>query len=116
VEFALPIKRSCLLDKDFFHGCDGRSETVDAEFLSVLLEYIEQLLEARTALVRQQIVKLGTHTPFLLQVGHELANDARDVLLLALAVLHQSQVVADPFTHARVQTVTAHSSSESDQH
>ena len=93
------VRRS-LLDEDFLHGGDGRPEAFDAEFLAVLLEYVEQLLEAGAALVRQKVVQLGGDARLLLHVWNELANDSRDVLLFAFAVLHQRQVISNSFTRA----------------
>ena len=87
-------------DEDFFHGGHRRPEAVDAECPAVLFQYVEQFLEAGAALVRQQIVQLGPDASLLLHVRHELAYDARDVLLPGLAVLHQRQVIADPCARA----------------
>ena len=88
-----------ILDKDFFHGGDGRPEAVDAEFGAVLLECVEQLLEDGAALVWQQIVQLGAYTRLLPHVRYVVTNDTRDVLLSAAAVLYQRQVITDPCVH-----------------
>ena len=79
-----------LLDENFFHGGNGRSEAVDAKFLAVLFEHSEQFLKVGAAIVWQQIVQLRPHTRFLLHVGYVLANNTSDVLLFAFTVLHQS--------------------------
>ena len=92
-------KGSKVLDEHFLHGRDRRPEAVDAKFFSIIFEHVEELFEAGTALARQQVVEFRTYARFFADVRHEVADDARYVFLLTAAVLHQSKVIANPFTN-----------------